>query len=369
LNQFLRVAYQKGNDWRYEDQFSFQGSEGIYAGTIQISAWKGQVYQFTIETTHEPKPLIRSFFDMRQPPTTFAPVDFAVLSDRAKRLVKSAGYPDLEIATNVYRIERDVVRYGRKNDEIRVELLPIYKGFKCAPNWSNFCDFEQDGGNLTSFSLGNLPSNFIPPYECNISPAEALRSAARKFVNIFGRSQLGLVRVDEQPMWLMYTKWLSSVATTKLRFRLFARDSAPAVLAYQFVFSLTPNALEKDLPYGQGLVAIDAPTGDLLHCSEYWPKTRMAMDGSPVSPTQEPEFSPVVGDWKSNDQEVRLTGVLCSAVYAPDWQELILQKERNIALVEFSPSKQVLRERWKKEWKYQKLSRATLKALLAKPAR
>lgn len=95
----------------------------------------------------------------------------------------------------------------------------------------------------------------------------------------------------------------------------------------------------------------------------------MAMDGSPVSPTQEPEFSPVVGDWKSNDQEVRLTGVLCSAVYAPDWQELILQKERNIALVEFSPSKQVLRERWKKEWKYQKLSRATVKALLAKPAR
>ncbi|MBS1720063.1 MAG: hypothetical protein JST35_06425 [Armatimonadetes bacterium] len=80
-------------------------------------------------------------------------------------------------------------------------------------------------------------------------------------------------------------------------------------------------------------------------------------------------FVPLKGLWLIGREQVELIGKKVDEVKVSDWKQVILTRGKSVAVVEFSPSKQVLRERWKKEWKYQKLSRATAKALLAKPAR
>ncbi|MBS1720064.1 MAG: hypothetical protein JST35_06430 [Armatimonadetes bacterium] len=267
-----------------------------------------------------------------------------------------------------YRFDDEIVT----NDAVQAWVRPTYDGYPVEDRRTSHFTFSPNAQDLYECELRFRPLRLIGPSTVKITIEQARQIAINRLVQESGSSQLTESLPAKGPYWAtIFNESVEPVLRTP-RFQPFLGDPDAACVSYSFGYYFAGSAPKPNQPYSVGYVDVEAFTGQ-IHAVEL--KSSNGTSGGRIggsSPTPVPGppagFRPVSGKWMLGKVAINVVGSPTQASSATDWKTYVLTRGKSVAVVEFSLSKQVLRERWKKEWKYQKLSRATVKALLAKPA-
>jgi hypothetical protein len=369
-NVFARRFFNLPQNWRFEDQPSFKVSS-LREDVDEYSVLTGPFSWIQIEKEHLGQGRIVSARNSKPKAAVARNLSTADLQQSCRELLTLAGHRTENLSFSVRRDLYTLADQTQTDSAIFVSINKTHAGFAESAEGQSTVVFSPDGMSLYRAYFADKPIRCIPPFDVKITEEAALLTALTRLRAELGSSILTEVTPREPVQWSWgYAKDSSEPVLATDRFKPYLNDPSAAALTYWFSFSATLSVPKPFEPHGWGVVEVEAYSGKITRCSYGWfePQRGLSSSSSTVKPALRP-FALVRGQWLIGKQPVVLSGVSTSPVAAKDWKSILLTSDKTYALVEFSPSKQVLRERWKKEWKYQKLSRATVKALLAKPAR